>query len=138
MLSIIETNFIGTFLFCREACKIMKRSNYGRIINFTSVGTKLIIEGEAIYTASKAAVENLTQVLSKEYAEFGITVNAIGPTPVNTDLIRSVPKEKIDNITKRLAILRLTENKDISNVVDFLIKDKSDFITGQIIYLGGA
>ena len=135
---IIETNFIGTFLFCREACKIMKRNNYGRIVNFTSVGTKLIIEGEAIYTASKAAVENLTQVLSKEYAEFGITVNAIGPTPANTDLIRSVPKEKIDNITKRLAILRLTENKDISNVVDFLIKDKSDFITGQIIYLGGA
>ena len=135
---IIETNFIGTFLFCREACKIMKRNNHGSIINFTSVGTKLIIEGEAIYTASKAAVENLTQVLSKEYAEFGITVNAIGPTPINTDLIRSVPKEKIDNITKRLAIQRLTENKDISNAVDFLIKDKSDFITGQIIYLGGA
>ena len=135
---IINTNFIGTFLFCREAGKIMKRNNYGRIVNFTSIGTKLKIEGELIYTASKAAVENLTEVLSREYAEFGITVNAIGPTPAKTDLIRSVPTEKIDNITKRLAILRLTENKDISNVVDFLIKDKSDFITGQIIYLGGA
>ena len=96
------------------------------------------VKGEAIYTASKAAVENLTQVLSKEYAEFGITVNAIGPTPANTDLIRSVPTEKIDNITKQLAIPRLTEYIDISNVIDFFISNKSNFITGQIIYLGGA
>ena len=135
---IINTNFIGTFLFCREAGKIMKKRNHGRIINFTSIGTKLKIEGEAAYTASKAAVENLTEVLSREYSEFGITVNAVGPTPVKTDLIRSVPKEKIENITKRQAINRLTENKDISNVTDFFIKYESEFITGQIIYLGGA
>ena len=135
---IIETNFIGTFLFCREAAKIMKRNKYGRIVNFTSVGTTLKIEGEAIYTASKAAVENLTQVLAREYAEFGITVNAIGPTPAKTDLIRFVPTEKIDNIIKRLPILKLTEYRDISNVIDFFISDRSDFITGQILYLGGA
>lgn len=135
---IINTNFIGTFLFCREAGKIMKNNGYGRIVNFTSVGTKLKIEGEAIYTASKAAVENLTEVLSREYSDFGITVNAIGPTPIKTDLIRSVPKEKIENITKRLAIQRLTENKDISNVIDFFLKKESNFITGQIIHLGGA
>ena len=135
---IININFIGTFLFCREAGKIMKKRNHGRIINFTSIGTKLKIEGEAAYTASKAAVENLTAVLSREYSEFGITVNAVGPTPVKTDLIKSVPKEKIENITKRQAINRLTENKDISNVTDFFIKYESEFITGQIIYLGGA
>ena len=135
---IINTNFIGTFLFCREAGKIMKKRNHGRIINFTSIGTKLKIEGEAVYTASKAAVENFTEVLSREYSKFGITVNAVGPTPVKTDLIRSVPKEKIENITKRQAINRLTENKDISNVTDFFIKYESEFITGQIIYLGGA
>ena len=136
--SIMQGFPIGTFLFCREAGKIMKKRNHGRIINFTSVGTKLKIEGEAAYTASKAAVENLTEVLSREYSEFGITVNAVGPTPVKTDLIRSVPKEKIENITKGLAINRLTENKDISNVTDFFIKYESEFITGQIIYLGGA
>jgi 3-oxoacyl-[acyl-carrier protein] reductase len=135
---ILNTNFIGTFLFCREAGKIMKKNSYGRIVNFTSVGTKLKIEGEAIYTASKAAVENLTEVLSREYAGFGITVNAIGPTPVKTDLIRSVPTEKIDNITKRLAIPRLTEYIDISNVIDFFISNKSNYITGQTIHLGGA
>lgn len=135
---IISTNFMGTFLSCREAGKIMKKNGFGRIVNFTSVGTNLKLEGEAIYTASKAAVENLTEVLSREFANFGITVNAIGPTPVKTDLIRSVPKEKIDNITKRLAINRLGEFRDISNVIDFFISDKSDFITGQIIFLGGA
>jgi 3-oxoacyl-[acyl-carrier protein] reductase len=135
---IINTNIIGTFLFCREAGKIMKKNKYGRIVNFTSIGTKLKIEGEAIYTASKAAVENFTEVLSKEYSKFGITVNAIGPTPVKTDLIRSVPKEKIDNIINRLAIPRLTENRDISNVIDFFIMIESNYITGQTIYLGGA
>ena len=135
---ILNTNFIGTFLFCREAGKLMKRNNFGRIVNFTSVGTKLRIEGEAIYTASKAAIENLTQVLSKEYAQFGITINNIGPTPVKTDLIRSVPTEKIDNINQRLAIPRYSKYRDISNVIDFFISDKSDFITGQTIFLGGA
>lgn len=135
---ILNTNFIGTFLFCREAGKLMKKNGFGRIVNFTSVGTKLRIEGEAIYTASKAAVENLTEVLSREYAEFGITVNAIGPTPVKTDLIRSVPTNKIDYIIQRLAMSRLSEYRDISNVIDFLISDKSDFITGQTIFLGGA
>jgi len=135
---ILETNVIGTFLFSREAAKIMKRNDFGRIVNFTSVGTKLKIEGEALYTASKAAVENLTEVLSREFAEYGITVNAIGPTPSSTDLIRNVPEDKIDNINQRLAIPRLTENRDISNAIDFFINNESDFITGQVIFLGGA
>jgi len=135
---IISTNFIGTFLFCREAGKIMKKNDLGRIINFTSIGTKLKIEGEAVYTASKAAVENLTEVLAREFSEYGITVNAVGPTPIKTDLIRSVPKEKIQNIIKRQAIKELAENIDITNVTDFFIKPESRFITGQIIYLGGA
>ena len=80
---------------------------------------------------------NFTEIISREYAEFGITVNAIAPTPVATDLIRSVPKEKIDNLVQRLAIHRLGEFRDISNVLDFFINEQSDFITGQIIFLGG-
>jgi len=134
---ILNTNVIGTFLFCREAGKIMKNKRFGRIVNFSTVATKLKLEGEAIYAASKAAVENFTEILSREYAEFGITVNAVAPTPVATDLIRSVPKDKIDNLIKRLTINRIGELRDISNVSDFFISPQSDFITGQIIYLGG-
>jgi 3-oxoacyl-[acyl-carrier protein] reductase len=134
---IMNTNFLGTFLCCREAAKLMQNKQYGRIVNFTSVATPLKLEGEAIYAASKAAVTSLTQILAREFAHLGITVNAVGPTPVKTDLIRSVSAEKLDHLIKMQAILRFGEFKDIANVIDFFIKPESDFITGQVIYLGG-
>ena len=133
---IVDTNFIGTFLFCREAAKLM-RGNGGRIVNFATVATPLNLEGEAIYAASKAAVESLTRILARELAPFRITVNAVGPTPVKTDLIRSVPQDKMDALLARQAIRRFGEFRDISNVIDFMVKPESDFVTGQIIFLGG-
>lgn len=135
--NIYNTNVFGTYLFLREAAKIMMKSKWGRIINFATVATPLKLEGEAIYASSKAAVKSLTEVASRELAEFNITVNAIGPTPIETDLIKSVPKDKMDALINRQAIKRLGEFRDVSNVIDFLIKEESDFITGQTIYLGG-
>jgi 3-oxoacyl-[acyl-carrier protein] reductase len=135
--NILNTNVAGTFLFCREAAKIMKKNHYGRIVNFTTVAAPLKLEGEAIYTASKAAVLSLTEILARELADFGITVNSVGPTPVETDLIRSVPKEKIDRLLSRQAISRFGTFEDIANVIDFFIKHESAFVTGQNIYLGG-
>jgi len=134
---IMDTNVVGTFLFCREAAKLMLKNRCGRIINFATVATPLKLEGEAIYAASKAAVVSLTQILSRELSQFGITVNAVGPTPVKTDLIRSVPREKIDDLLEMQAINRFGELRDISNVIDFFIKPESDFVTGQVLYLGG-
>jgi len=134
---ILNTNVIGTFLFCREAAKIMQKNHYGRIVNFATVATPLKLEGEAIYAASKASVISLTEILARELADMGITVNAVGPTPVKTDLIRSVPQKKMDALLNRQAIRRFGEFKDISNVIDFLIRSESNFITGQVIYLGG-
>jgi 3-oxoacyl-[acyl-carrier protein] reductase len=134
---IMRTNVLGTFLFCREAAKLMQKHRTGRIVNFATVATPLRLEGEAAYAASKAAVSSLTQILARELASFGITVNAVGPTPVPTDLIRSVPKAKMDALLDRQAIARFGEMRDISNVTDFFLRDESDFITGQIIYLGG-
>lgn len=134
---ILDTNIVGTFLFCREAAKIMLKKRNGRIVNFATVAAPLKLEGEAIYAASKAAIVSLTEILSRELAEFGITVNAVGPTPTKTDLIRSVPKEKIDRLLQMQAINRFGEFRDISNVIDFFIQPESDFITGQVLYLGG-
>jgi len=136
--NIMNTNFLGTFLFCREGARLMKKNSFGRIVNLTTVAVPLKLEGEAIYSASKAAINSLTQILGKELAEFGITVNAIGPTPVKTDLIRSIPKEKIESLINSLAIKRYGEVRDVINVIDFFIKPESDYLTGQIIYLGGA
>ena len=132
-----RTNISGTFLFCREAARLMRKANYGRIVNMSTVATPLKLEGEAIYAASKAAVVSLTEVLAREFAEFGITVNAVGPTPVATDLIRSVPKEKMDRLLARQAIPRFGSFEDIANVIDFFFRRESDFVTGQNLYLGG-
>ena len=134
---ILETNFIGTFLMCREAARLMKKNHFGRIVNVASVATPLKLEGEAVYAASKAAVISFTQVVAKELASFGITVNAVGPTPIDTDLIKSVPQEKLDQLVGLQAIKRRGTFADVTNLVDFLIRPESDFITGQVIFLGG-
>jgi len=135
--SILETNFIGTFLLCREAAKVMRKRKSGRIVNLASVAVPLKLEGEAVYAASKAAVLTFTQIAAKELASFGITVNAVGPTPIQTDLIKAVPPEKIEKLISLQAIPRPGKLEDVSNVIDFFIQPESDFITGQVIFLGG-
>lgn len=142
---LVDVNFLGTFLLSREAAKAMisaKISNKnsaksGVIINFSSVAVPLCLEGEAIYAASKAACESLTKTMAKELASYSIRVNAIALAPVQTDLIKAVPKDKINTLLEQQAIKRFGEFDDIINVIDFFISQKSDFITGQIITLGG-
>jgi 3-oxoacyl-[acyl-carrier protein] reductase len=121
----------------REVAKVMMAAKFGRIVNFATVATPLNLEGEAAYAASKAAIESLTRVAARELASFNITVNAVGPTPVMTDLIRSVPQEKMTALLATQAIRRMGEHRDISNVIDFFISRDSDFVTGQTVFLGG-
>ena len=136
--AILSTNVVGTFLFCREAARLMSADKRGgRIVNFATVATPLKLEGEAAYAASKAAVVSLTEILARELAPFAITVNAVGPTPIETDLIRSVPKEKMDALIARQAVPRMGTMEDVANVIDFFLREESDFVTGQVVYLGG-
>jgi len=134
---ILDTNVAGTYTMSREGAKLMKKKRWGRIINLSSIAVALRLEGEAIYAASKSSIESLTRIMAKELGRFGITVNAVGPTPTNTDIIRGVPQKKINAITQQQAIKRLGTIQDIKNVLDFYIDDKSDFVTGQVMYLGG-
>jgi 3-oxoacyl-[acyl-carrier protein] reductase len=134
---VFATNVFGTFNTMREVSKVMMSAKYGRIVNFATVATPLNLEGEAAYAASKAAVESLTRVAARELAPFNVTVNAVGPTPVMTDLIRTVPKQKMDALINTQAIRRMGEHIDVANVIDFFISKQSDFVTGQTLYLGG-
>jgi 3-oxoacyl-[acyl-carrier protein] reductase len=109
----------------------------GRIVNFSTVAHPLNLEGEATYAASKAAVESLTRVMAREFAPWNITVNAIGPTPIDTDLIRGVPPEKMARLIERLPNKRLGMIAEVAHVTDFFLAPASDCITGQILYLGG-
>ena len=106
-------------------------------MNFSTVAVPLALEGEAAYAASKAAVESMTRVLAKELGALGITVNAVGPTPIETDLIQAVPEEKIEGLVARQAIQRLGRHEDVANLVDFFLRPESSFVTGQVVYLGG-
>lgn len=134
---LFNANFLASFLVAREASKIMMKNKFGRIVNFSSVAVPLNLEGEAVYASVKSAVETLTCILAKELSPFGITCNAIGPSPIMTDLIRNIPRDKINMIVEALAVKRLGEFRDVANVVNFLIAEESDYVTGQTIYLGG-
>lgn len=134
---LMKINYLSGFACSRAFMKFLRKAEHPRIVNFTTVAVPLNLEGELAYCASKAAVESMTKVLAKELGPFRITVNAVGPAPTKTNLIANVPKEKIEKLLDQQAIKRFAEFEDIIQVINFYIDNKSDFITGQIIYLGG-
>lgn len=134
---LMNINYFGSLNCSKAFAPLIRKSSHGRIINFTTVAAPLNLEGEMAYVASKSAIESMTKIMAKELSSFNITVNAIGPTPVKTDLTSKVPEEKLGKLLDSQAIHRFGEFEDIANVIDFYIRPESDFITGQIIYLGG-
>ncbi|MBW2975051.1 SDR family oxidoreductase [Candidatus Woesearchaeota archaeon] len=133
---VFETNFIGTFLCSREALKLMGKEGHGRIINMSTIAVPLCSKGNSIYSASKAAVEQFSKVLSKEVASEKITVNTIRLSLVDkSGMIEKLNDDVISNILKEGASRLNFE--DISNAIDILISEKSRMITGQTLELGG-
>ena len=134
---VFSVNVQGTYLFCQKALGLLKKSKHPRIINMTTVAVPLWLEGESIYAASKSAVETLTRVIAKEYGRFNITCNAIGPSPIDTNLIKNVPKDKIQALLDEQAVSKQATPNDVINIADFFLNPNSDLISGQVIYLGG-
>lgn len=137
MEKLLDTNVLGTFLVSREAAKIMRRRKFGRIVNLSSIAVPVSLQGQAAYVASKGAVEHLSSVLARELAEFGITVNVVGPSLTDTDMTRGVPGEKVNRLLQSMPISRPGTFEDVANVIDFFLKPESSAVTGQVLYLGG-
>jgi len=134
---IFNINFTAAFICSREAVKIMRKYKLGRIINFSTIAVPIGLEGETVYAASKSAIESFTKSFSKEVVDFGITVNVIGPNPIKTNLIKNIKNDKLENVINMQTIKRYGTFDDVLNVVEFYLNEKSDFITGQKVYLGG-
>ena len=134
---IMETNFLGTFLLSQAAIRLLRKSPAPRIVNISSVAVPLRLAGEAVYAASKSAIETLTRIAARELSAFGITCNAVGPTPIDTDLIKGVGQEKIRHLVEQQAIRCMAQPSDVAHIVDFFLQPESHMITGQVIYLGG-
>jgi len=134
----VETNFLAPFNFTREALRLMRASAAARIVNVSTVAVPMRLEGEAVYAASKSALETFTRIAAREFAPFGITCNAVGPCPIRTKLTAGVPDAKIQALIDRQAVRRWALPADVVNVVEFFLRPESSLITGQVVYLGGA
>jgi 3-oxoacyl-[acyl-carrier protein] reductase len=134
---IMETNFLGTFVLSQAAIRLLRKSPAPRIVNLSSIAVPLRLAGEAVYASSKSAIETLTRVAARELGAFGITCNAVGPTPIDTDLLKGVGTEKIRRLVEQQAIPHMAQPRDVAHVVDFFLHPESHMITGQVIYLGG-
>lgn len=133
---IFQINVKGVFLGLREAATRLQ--DQGRVINFSSSVTRLMLPTYGVYSATKAAVEQLTRVFAKEVGSRGITVNSISPGPTNTELFLEGKTEKtIQRLASMAALGRIGEPEDISRVVLFLASDSAAWITGQNIGVNG-
>jgi len=133
----VRTNFLGGFFVSREAAKLMRKGKFGRIINIGSMAATLEPIGDSVYAATKAASMTLTAVLAKEFAGYGITVNTLAVTALETDMLDQLPREKVDAVVAGLPIPRFATAEDIFNVVDFFASPRSSYITAQTVFLGG-
>jgi 3-oxoacyl-[acyl-carrier protein] reductase len=135
--AMLNTNLMGAFMVSREASKMMRKSKWGRIINVGSMMASLEPIGGSIYSATKAGLATLSNVMAKELAPLNVTCNTMAISAIQTDMMDALPKEKFAQLIATLPIPRLAEPDDIFNVLDFLVSERSSYITAQTIYLGG-
>lgn len=134
---ILQINFRGTFLVCREVSKIMMLQHYGRIINVSSMSVGLHEEGTAAYSASKSAVVEFSKILAKEMARFKVTCNVLAPSVYLTEQVEAnLGSGILKKAVEQLTIKQTLTDEDICHTIQFLAHPQSRQITGQVIYLG--
>lgn len=134
---VIDTNLGGVFNMCRLAFPDMIKNNFGRIINVSSVNGLSGQYGQANYAASKAGIIGFTKTLALEGARYGITVNALAPGYVETEMLRDIPEKVMEKIVSKIPVGRLASIDEIARGIIFLAADNAGFITGSTLSING-
>ncbi|MBW3540245.1 MAG: 3-oxoacyl-[acyl-carrier-protein] reductase [Planctomycetes bacterium] len=134
---VIETNLGGVYNFCQAVTRTMMSARYGRIVNLSSVAASKANPGQANYAASKGGVEGFTRCIASELARRGITVNAVAPGFIETDMTLAVRNAAGEEIKKRIPMRRIGQPEDIARAVVFLASDEASYITGQVLCVDG-
>ncbi|MCC7426359.1 MAG: acetoacetyl-CoA reductase [Alphaproteobacteria bacterium] len=135
--AVIQTNLTSCFNMCRAVIDPMRERKFGRIVNIGSINGQAGQYGQVNYAAAKSGIHGFTKALAQEGARGGITVNAIAPGYVDTDMVRAVPADVLQKIIARIPVNRLGRADDIARGVLFLVADAADFITGSTLSING-
>lgn len=135
--AVIQTNLSSCFNMCRCVIEGMRERNFGRIVNIGSINGQAGQYGQVNYAAAKSGIHGFTKALALEGAGKGITVNAIAPGYVLTDMVRAVPEKVLEKIVAQIPVGRLGDPGDIARGVLFLVSDESGFITGSTVDING-
>lgn len=133
----MDINVKGYFYCCQQAALKMFKQKSGKIVNVSSVSSKLALAGQSVYSATKGAVNSMTATLAKELAPYGIQVNAVAPGFIGTEMIEAIPEEKKEEYLKNIPMGRLGTVEEVAEVVNMLCSDASSYITGQVIVMDG-
>lgn len=134
---VLSVNLDGTFYCTKAFIDGMLERKYGRILNISSVIGRMGNFGQTNYAASKAGMIGLTKALAKEFAGKGVTVNAIAPGFIETDMVKGIPPDAMDKIVAKIPLGRLGKASEIAATVAFLVSQEGDYITGQVIDVNG-
>jgi acetoacetyl-CoA reductase len=135
--AVIQTNLASCFNMSRAVIEGMRSRGFGRIVNIGSINGQAGQYGQVNYAAAKSGIHGFTKALAQESAARGITVNAVAPGYVDTEMVRAVPPEVLEKIVARIPVGRLGKAEDIARTVLFLVADDADFITGSTLSVNG-
>jgi acetoacetyl-CoA reductase len=134
---VIATNLTSCFNMCRLVIEGMRERGFGRIVNIGSINGQAGQYGQVNYAAAKSGIHGFTKALAQEGAGRGVTVNAIAPGYIDTDMVRAVPQNVLDKIVARIPVGRLGHAEEIARGVLFLVSDEGGFVTGSTMSING-
>ena len=135
--SVVEANLSGLYRVTRPLLRGMMRQRYGRIVNLSSVVARMGNPGQTNYAATKAGIEGFTRALAQEVGSRGITVNAVAPGFIDTDMTRNLAEEQRVGMVERTAVRRMGSVEDVAAAVSFLASDAAGYITGEVLHVNG-